>query len=126
MRLKLLTPSITLLMLIVCLVLGATLWWSQRALERPQQLMGQYLALSQQLQRLTGEIGSYLDGGDALRHRAVLEALAHFDSQLADLPAVHSPRRAGLDEGDKLGRARAALNKNPNSTEALAALFAAM
>ena len=88
MRLKLLTPSITLLMLIVCLVLGATLWWSQRALERPQQLMGQYLALSQQLQRLTGEIGSYLDGGDALRHRAVLEALAHFDSQLADLPAA--------------------------------------
>ena len=32
----------------------------------------------------------------------------------------------GIDEGDKLGRARAALNKNPNSTEALAALFAAM
>ncbi len=31
MRLKLLTPSITLLMLAVCLVLGATLWWSQRA-----------------------------------------------------------------------------------------------
>ena len=88
MRLKLLTPSITLLMLAVCLVLGATLWWSQRALERPQQLMGQYLALSQQLQRLTGEIGGYLDGGDALRHRAVQEALGHFDSQLAGLPAA--------------------------------------
>ena len=51
---------------------------------------------------------------------------AEAEAKLADLPAVHSPRRAGLDEGDKLGRARAALNKNPNSTEALAALFAAM
>ena len=88
MRLKLLTPSITLLMLAVCLVLGATLWWSQRALERPQQLMGQYLALSQHLQQLTGEIGGYLDGGDALRHRAVQDALAHFDRQLEGLPTA--------------------------------------
>ena len=51
---------------------------------------------------------------------------AQAEAKLADLPAVHSPRRAGLDEGDKKARARAALNKNPNSTEALAALFAAM
>ena len=51
---------------------------------------------------------------------------AEAEAKLADVPLVQSPRRAGLDEGDKLGRARAALNKNPNSTEALAALFAAM
>ena len=51
---------------------------------------------------------------------------AEAEAKLADVPAVRSPRRAGLDEGDRLGRARAALNKNPNSTEALAALFAAM
>ena len=56
----------------------------------------------------------------------VMKRLKFDEAKLADVPLVQSPRRAGLDEGDKLGRARAALNKNPNSTEALAALFAAM
>ena len=51
---------------------------------------------------------------------------AEAEAKLADVPAVLSPRRSGREEGDRLGRARAALNKNPNSTEALAALFAAM
>ena len=87
MRLKLLTPSITLLMLVVCLVLGVTLWWSQHALERPRQLMDRYLALSQQLQRLTGEIDGYLDSGDALRHRALQEALERFERHSGGLPA---------------------------------------
>lgn len=35
MRLKQLTNLNTLLLVTVCLALGATLWWSRRALERP-------------------------------------------------------------------------------------------
>jgi hypothetical protein len=50
MRLKLLTNLNTLLLVAVCLALGATLWWSQRALERPYLLMERYLGLSQQFQ----------------------------------------------------------------------------
>ncbi len=44
MRLKWLTNFNTLLLVTVCIALGATLWWSQRALERPYQLMERYLA----------------------------------------------------------------------------------
>ena len=51
---------------------------------------------------------------------------AEAEAKLAEVPEVSSPRRSGLEEGSRLGRARAELNKNPNSTEALAALFAAM
>ena len=50
MRLKLLTNLNTLLLVAVCLALGATLWWSQRALERPYLLMERYLGLSQTFQ----------------------------------------------------------------------------
>jgi hypothetical protein len=50
MRLKLLTNLNTLLLVAVCVALGATLWWSQRALERPYLLMERYLGLSQQFQ----------------------------------------------------------------------------
>src|SRR5690554_6928139 len=88
MRLKLLTPAITLIMLMACLVLGATLWWSQQALDRPRQMMDRYLALSQQLQRLDGEIGAYLDTGDALRHRAAQEQITLFTRELEGLPAA--------------------------------------
>lgn len=48
MRLKLLTNFNTLLLVTVCIALGATLWWSQRALERPYLIMERYLSLSQQ------------------------------------------------------------------------------
>ncbi|WP_148109057.1 hypothetical protein, partial [Corynebacterium pseudodiphtheriticum] len=50
MRLKLLTNRSTLRLVAVCLALGATLWWSQRALERPYRLMERYLGLSQTFQ----------------------------------------------------------------------------
>ena len=46
MRLKLLTNLNTLLLVAVCVALGATLWWSQKALERPYLLMERYLGLS--------------------------------------------------------------------------------
>ncbi|HAQ27280.1 MAG TPA: chemotaxis protein, partial [Pseudomonas sp.] len=69
MRLKSVTTINTLLLIAVCLALGATLWWSERALERPYLLMARYLELSQQLQdRLGRNIQDYLGSGDALRH----------------------------------------------------------
>ena len=88
MRLKLLSPLITSLLLGVCLALGATLWWSQRALERPYLLMGEYLGLSQQLQQVTRQVQGYLDSGDALRHAAALHALASLAERLDRLPAA--------------------------------------
>ena len=81
MRLKSVTTINTLLLVAVCLALGATLWWSERALERPYQLMARYLELSQQFQdRLARSIQGYLSSGDALRHNEAmqsLETLAH-------------------------------------------------
>ena len=55
MRLKLLTNLNTLLLVTVCVALAATLWWSQRALQQPVQLMERYLTLSQQFQREVAE-----------------------------------------------------------------------
>lgn len=76
MRLKSVTTINTLLLVAVCLALGATLWWSERALERPYQLMARYLELSQQFQdRLARNIQDYLNSGDALRHSETLQAL---------------------------------------------------
>lgn len=46
MRLKSLTNLNTLLLVTVCVALAVTLWWSQRALERPYLLMARYLSLS--------------------------------------------------------------------------------
>ncbi len=99
MRLKLLSPLITCLLLGVCLTLGATLWWSQRALERPYVLMGHYLGLSQQLQQLTREIQSYLDTGDAVRHATALQALDELAASLEHLtPALTATLRPSLAE----------------------------
>ena len=68
MRLKLLTNLNTLLLVAVCVALGATLWWSQKALERPYLLMERYLGLSQQFQRdVARNIVDYLASGDARR-----------------------------------------------------------
>ena len=88
MRLKLLTNLITLLLVTVCLVLGATLWWSQQALERPYQLMEQYLELAQ---RFRGEVAdnvqAYLASGDALRHSAASQGIDSLEQRLGLLPA---------------------------------------
>src|SRR5471032_2833090 len=68
MRLKLLTNLNTLLLVAVCLALGATLWWSQRALERPYLLLARYLGLSQAFQNQAARnIDYYLSSGYALR-----------------------------------------------------------
>ncbi|QLF92920.1 methyl-accepting chemotaxis protein [Pseudomonas sp. ABC1] len=87
MRLKSLTTLNTLLLLAVCLALGATLWWSERALERPYLLMSRYLGLSQQFQHgVASNIQAYLSHGDAVRHSHALKALEELDGGLDDLP----------------------------------------
>ena len=99
MRLKLLTNLNTLLLVTVCVALAVTLWWSQRALQQPVQLMERYLTLSQQFQRdVAANVLAYLGSGDALRHSAASEmvnagvdlytvgqVLGHRDSRIARL-----------------------------------------
>ncbi|KIP99457.1 MULTISPECIES: methyl-accepting chemotaxis protein [Pseudomonas] len=88
MRLKSLTNLNTLLLVGVGIALACTLWWSQRALERPYVLMEQYLGLSQQFQReAAGNIFGYLESGDALRHSAALQSLDALQEKVAQLPA---------------------------------------
>ncbi|WP_419794546.1 methyl-accepting chemotaxis protein [Pseudomonas palleroniana] len=88
MRLKLLTNLNTLLLVAVCLALGATLWWSQRALERPYLLMERYLGLSQTFQNQAARnIDDYLASGDALRLSSAGQSLESLLQHLDDLPA---------------------------------------
>ncbi len=88
MRLKLLTNLNTLLLVAVCLALGATLWWSQRALERPYLLMERYLGLSQTFQNQAARnIDEYLASGDALRLSSASQSLENLLQHLDELPA---------------------------------------
>ncbi|MVW76813.1 methyl-accepting chemotaxis protein [Pseudomonas sp. R-22-3w-18] len=88
MRLKFLTNLNTLLLVTVCIALAVTLWWSQRALERPYQLMARYLTLSQQFQQqVSYNVLGYLDSGDALRHSAAVQALGELEQALDELPS---------------------------------------
>ncbi|PRA30662.1 methyl-accepting chemotaxis protein [Pseudomonas poae] len=88
MRLKLLTNLNTLLLVAVCLALGATLWWSQRALERPYLLMERYLGLSQSFQNQAARnIDDYLASGDALRLSSASQSLESLLQHLDELPA---------------------------------------
>ena len=87
MRLKSLTNLNTLLLVGIGIALACTLWWSQRALERPYVLMEQYLELSQQFQReAAGNILGYLESGDALRHSAALQNLDALQAKVDELP----------------------------------------
>ncbi|MDH0289803.1 methyl-accepting chemotaxis protein [Pseudomonas sp. GD04087] len=87
MRLKLLTNLNTFLLLLVCLALGATLWWSQRALERPFTLMDRYLELSQGFERRVAQnIQAYLASGDALKQKAAQQGLDELAQELPQLP----------------------------------------
>ena len=89
MRLKLLTNLNTLLLVAVCLALGATLWWSQQALERPFLLMERYLSLSQQFQNnVARNIEDYLASGDALRLSDATTALNTLKTELTPLPVA--------------------------------------
>jgi methyl-accepting chemotaxis protein len=87
MRLKQLTNLNTLLLLSVCLGLGVTLWWSQRALERPYVLMDNYLSLAQDFQHAAAQnIQDYLASGDTLRHSAATQAIDNLQQRLNELP----------------------------------------
>ncbi len=87
MRLKLLTNLNTLLLVAVCVALGATLWWSQKALERPYLLMERYLGLSQQFQNeVARNIEDYLNSGDALRLSSASQAIDALQKELGELP----------------------------------------
>jgi methyl-accepting chemotaxis protein len=100
MRLKSLTTLNTLLLIAVCLALGATLWWSERAMERPYLLMARYLGLSQQFQHQAAEnIQGYLASGDALRHSQAQQALVDLQRDIAELPDGLAERlRPSLEE----------------------------
>ena len=87
MRLKLLTNLNTLLLVAVCVALGATLWWSQKALERPYLLMERYLELSQTFQNeVARNVEEYLGSGDALRLSSASQAIDSLQQELGELP----------------------------------------
>jgi methyl-accepting chemotaxis protein len=89
MRLKQLTNLSTALLVTACVALGATLWWSERALEQPYLLMQRYLNLSQQFQhQVAGNVQAYLGSGDALRHSQASQAIAELEAQLEVLPGA--------------------------------------
>ncbi|WP_313525397.1 methyl-accepting chemotaxis protein [Stutzerimonas kunmingensis] len=100
MRLKSLTTLNTLLLIAVCLALGSTLWWSERAMERPYLLMERYLGLSQQFQHQAAEnIQGYLASGDALRHSQAQQALTDLQRDVIELPdGLAETLRPSLEE----------------------------
>jgi methyl-accepting chemotaxis protein len=106
MRLKLLTNLNTLLLVAVCVALGATLWWSQKALERPYLLMERYLGLSQQFQNeVARNIDDYLTSGDALRLSSASQAIVGVQKELGELPQALAdtlrPSLSNLEEFSK-------------------------
>jgi methyl-accepting chemotaxis protein len=106
MRLKLLTNFNTLLLVAVCVALGATLWWSQKALERPYLLMERYLGLSQQFQNeVARNVEDYLASGDALRLSGASQAIDGVQKELGELPPTLAdtlrPSLSNLDEFSK-------------------------
>jgi methyl-accepting chemotaxis protein len=106
MRLKLLTNLNTLLLVAVCLALGATLWWSQKALERPYLLMERYLGLSQHFQnQVARNVEDYLASGDALRLSSASQAIETLQKDLDELPSELAdsvrPSLASLDDFSK-------------------------
>src|SRR3982751_5584562 len=106
MRLKLLTNFNTLLLVAFCVALGATLWWSQKALERPYLLMERYLGLSQQFQNeVARNVEDYLGSGDALRLSSAGQAIDGLREDLGELPPALAdtlrPSLTGLEEFSK-------------------------
>ncbi|TWI58374.1 methyl-accepting chemotaxis protein [Pseudomonas duriflava] len=92
-RLKSLTNLNTLLLVTICCALGITLVWSQRALERPFELMERYLVLSNTVtQRVSHNLQMYLSSGNALQHEAALQALDQLQDDLNQLPSSLAQR----------------------------------
>lgn len=103
MRLKSLTTLNTLLLIAICLALGVTLWWSEKALARPHDLMARYLSLSQRFQhQVASNIQDYLISGDALRHKAAQTELERLATDMGALPSILSTRlRPSLEQLDQ-------------------------
>lgn len=88
MRLKFFTNLSSLLLVAVCLALGATLWWSQKALLEPFRLMERYVDFHQRFQHdVAANIQGYLDSGDALQQSAASKAISRLQGELPQLPA---------------------------------------
>ncbi|MCY1284825.1 Methyl-accepting chemotaxis protein CtpL [compost metagenome] len=88
MRLKLLTNLNTALLLLVCLALGATLWWSQQAMQRPFAMLDRYLELSRRFDdEVARNVRDYLASGDALRLTSAQQAIDGLSGELPQLPA---------------------------------------
>ena len=88
MRLKSFTNLNSCLLIGVCLALAVTLWWSQRAMQRPFQLMSDYLELSQRFEReVARPTLAYLESGDALQQSAASQGLAALQQRSEALPA---------------------------------------
>ncbi len=93
MRLKSLTTVNTSLLVAICLALGMTLWWSERELQRPYQLMDRYLGLSQRFEhQASSNIHDYLASGNALSHSAAMQALQGFSTDIEALPSQFADR----------------------------------
>jgi len=88
MRLKFITNLNTFLLVSVCAALAATLWWSQQALQRPYQLMDDYLRLSRHFQdNVARNVENYLATGDAVRHAEASQGVNELQQSLSGLPA---------------------------------------
>lgn len=100
MRLKSLTTLNTVLLVAICLALGITLWWSERALQRPYQLMDRYLGLSQRFEhQVASNIHDYLASGNAVRHNAAMQALDNLAADVTVLPSQFADRlRPSLEQ----------------------------
>lgn len=100
MRLKSLTTLNTCLLVAICLALGITLWWSERELQRPYQLMDRYLGLSQRFEhQAANNIHDYLAGGNAVSHSAAMQALEGLSADMKTLPSQFADRlRPSLEQ----------------------------
>jgi len=100
MRLKSLTTVNTCLLVAICLALGITLWWSERELQRPYQLMDRYLGLSQRFaHQAANNIHDYLASGNAVSHSAAMQALDGLSADVETLPSQFADRlRPSLEQ----------------------------
>lgn len=100
MRLKSLTTLNTCLLVAICLALGITLWWSERELQRPYQLMDRYLGLSQRFaHQAANNIHDYLASGNAVSHSAAMQALDGLSADVETLPSQFADRlRPSLEQ----------------------------
>jgi len=100
MRLKSLTTLNTCLLVAICLALGITLWWSERELQRPYQLMDRYLGLSQRFaHQAANNIHDYLASGNAVSHSAAMQALDGLSADMETLPSQFAERlRPSLEQ----------------------------